>query len=79
MVMRWCLGTVQTQLQASKQELSLIAGAVLGLDGCLYNFAEKVANDIPTILQLIKTLVNVPDDLSRFATPIGKYHSLMPA
>ncbi|KAG0050163.1 hypothetical protein BGZ83_005055 [Gryganskiella cystojenkinii] len=71
MVIRWCLGTVQTQLQSSKQELTLIAGAILGLDGCLYNFAEKVANDVPTILQLIKTLVNVPDDLSRFATPIA--------
>ncbi|KAG0369575.1 hypothetical protein BGZ54_009551 [Gamsiella multidivaricata] len=71
-LMRWCLTTIQDQLnRGSKQELTLMAGAVVGLDNCLYSFSDKAAKDIPTILQIIKTLVNVPEDLSRFATPIA--------
>ncbi|KAF9898377.1 hypothetical protein BX616_004114, partial [Lobosporangium transversale] len=71
MVVRWCLTTIQEQLKPNaKQELTLVAGALIGLDNCLYSFADKVTKDVPTILQLVKTLVNVPEDLSRFATPI---------
>ncbi|KAI1315202.1 hypothetical protein EDD11_001140 [Mortierella claussenii] len=72
MLLRWCLTTIQEQLRpGSKQELSLVAGALIGLDNSLYSFADKVNTDVPTILQLVKTLVNVPEDLSRFATPIA--------
>ncbi|KAF9954135.1 hypothetical protein BGZ65_004221, partial [Modicella reniformis] len=73
-LMRWCLTVIQDQLnRGAKQELSLIAGAVVGLDNCLYSFADKAAKDVPTILRHIRTLVNVPEDLSRFATPIGTF------
>ena len=72
-VMRWCINSVQDQLKpGAKQELALIAGAITGLDNCLYNFSEKAAKDVPVILQLVKTLVNVPEDISRFAAPIGE-------
>ncbi|KAF9439193.1 hypothetical protein BGZ76_009365 [Entomortierella beljakovae] len=72
MLIRWCLMTIQDQLKpGSKQELTLVAGALVGLDNCLFSFSEKAVKDVPTILQLIKTLVNVPEDLSRFATPIA--------
>jgi len=71
--MRWCINSVQDQLKpGAKQELALIAGAITGLDNCLYNFSEKAAKDVPVILQLVKTLVNVPEDISRFAAPIGE-------
>lgn len=72
-VMRWCINIIQDQLKAgSKQELLLIAGAANGLDNCLYNFSEKAAKDVPVILQIVKTLVNVPEDIHRFAAPIGE-------
>ncbi|KAF8937820.1 hypothetical protein BGZ58_002088 [Dissophora ornata] len=71
-LMRWCLTTIQEQLKRdAKQELTLVAGALVGLDNCLYSFEDAAAKDVPTIMQLIKMLVNVPDDLSRFATPIA--------
>ncbi|GJJ77035.1 DNA-dependent protein kinase catalytic subunit [Entomortierella parvispora] len=71
-VMRWCISIAQDQLKpGAKQELTLIAGALVGLDNCLYNFSEKAVKDVPLILQLVKTLVNVPEDLSRFAAPIA--------
>ncbi|KAF9360313.1 hypothetical protein BGX34_007846, partial [Mortierella sp. NVP85] len=71
-LLRWCLNTIQDQLgRGAKQELTLIAGAVVALDSCLYSFADKVTKDVPTILRHIRTLVNVPEDLSRFATPIA--------
>lgn len=71
-LLRWCLNTIQDQLnRGTKQELTLVAGAVVALDNCLYSFADKVAKDVPTILRHIRILVNVPEDLSRFATPIG--------
>ncbi|KAF9585083.1 hypothetical protein BGW38_003973, partial [Lunasporangiospora selenospora] len=71
-LIRWCLTTVQEQLKPNaKQELNLIAGAIAGLDNCLYSFESKATKDVPTILQLIKTLVHVPEDLNRFATPIA--------
>ncbi|KAF9360792.1 hypothetical protein BGX26_007743 [Mortierella sp. AD094] len=72
MLMRWCLTTITDQLRpGAKQELTLVAGALVGLDNCLYSFSDKATKDVPAILQLIKTLVNVPEDLSRFATPIA--------
>ncbi|KAF9184663.1 hypothetical protein BGZ51_003206 [Haplosporangium sp. Z 767] len=72
MIMRWCLSTVQEQLKpGAKHELSLVAGALIGLDNFLYGFAHAATKDVPTILQIVKTLVNVPEDLSRFATPIA--------
>ncbi|KAF9401271.1 hypothetical protein BGX21_002182 [Mortierella sp. AD011] len=72
MLMRWCLTTITDQLRpGAKQELVLVAGALVGLDNCLYNFSDKAVKDVPAILQLIKTLVNVPEDLSRFATPVA--------
>ncbi|KAG0205959.1 hypothetical protein BGX33_007637 [Mortierella sp. NVP41] len=71
-VIRWCLSTVETQLSAGgKQELSLVAGAIIGLDNCLYSFSESASSKVPTILRFIKTLVNVPEDLSRFAAPVA--------
>ncbi|KAG0234361.1 hypothetical protein BGX31_004586 [Mortierella sp. GBA43] len=71
-LLRWCMSTIQEQLsRGTKQELTLIAGATVGLDNCLYSFADKVTKDVPTILRHVRTLVNVPEDLSRFATPIG--------
>ncbi|KAG0303333.1 hypothetical protein BGZ98_006787, partial [Dissophora globulifera] len=71
-LIRWCLTTIQEQLKrGAKQELSLVAGALLGLDNCLFSFEEVAAKDVPTILTLVQTLVNVPEDLSRFATPIA--------
>ncbi|KAF9116341.1 hypothetical protein BGX27_003334 [Mortierella sp. AM989] len=72
MIVRWCLTTINDQLKpGAKQELILVAGALVGLDNCLYSFADKATKDVPAILQLIKTLVNVPEDLSRFATPVA--------
>ena len=72
-IVRWCLTTVETQLSAGKkQELSLVAGAIIGLDSCLYSFSESALTKVPTILRFIKTLVNVPEDLSRYAAPVGK-------
>ncbi|KAF9986247.1 hypothetical protein BGZ75_002051 [Mortierella antarctica] len=70
-VLRWYLSAIQDQLKpGGKQELSLIAGAVGGLDSFLFSFADKASKDVPTILHIIKTLVNVPEDLTRFATPV---------
>ncbi|KAF9955057.1 hypothetical protein BGZ72_004086 [Mortierella alpina] len=72
-VLRWYLSVIQDQLKpGGKQELSLIAGAVGGLDNYLYSFADKAIKDVPLVLQIIKTLVNVPEDLSRFATPVDR-------
>ncbi|CAO3567705.1 unnamed protein product [Mortierella alpina] len=71
-VLRWYLSAIQDQLRpGGKQELSLIAGAVSGLDNFLYSFEHKASKDVPTMLQIIKTLVNVPEDLARFATPVA--------
>ncbi|KAF9965129.1 hypothetical protein BGZ70_005357 [Mortierella alpina] len=72
-VLRWYLSAIQDQLRpGGKQELSLVAGAVSGLDNFLYSFEHKANKDVPTILQIIKTLVNVPEDLARFATPVDR-------
>ncbi|KAG0254733.1 hypothetical protein BG011_005543 [Mortierella polycephala] len=77
-IMRWCLSTVQEQLKpGAKQELSLVAGALVGLDNFLYGFAHAATKDVPTILQIVKTLVNVPEDLSRFATPIANFTQII--
>ncbi|KAF9909938.1 hypothetical protein EC991_007741 [Linnemannia zychae] len=71
-IVRWCLNTVETQLSAGgKQELSLVAGALIGLDNCLYNFSESASSKVPTIMRFVKTLVNVPEDLSRYAAPVA--------
>lgn len=71
--MRWYLTIGQDQMKpGAKIDMSLMAGALIGLDNCLYGFSDKVTRDIPLLLELIKKLVNVPDDLSRYAVPIGK-------
>lgn len=73
--MRWCLTVGQDQLKpGAKVDMSHLAGALIGLDNCLYSFSDKITRDIPLLLQLIKKLVNVPDDMSRYAVPIGKDH-----
>ncbi|KAF9205542.1 hypothetical protein BGZ49_003876 [Haplosporangium sp. Z 27] len=72
MLIHWCISTITDQLKPGiKQTLKLIAGALLGLDNCLYSFSEKAEQDVPLILQIIKKLVNVPEDLSQYATPIA--------
>jgi DNA-dependent protein kinase catalytic subunit len=74
-IIRWCLNTVETQLGAGgKQELTLVAGALIGLDNCLYSFSESASSKVSTIMRFIKTLVNVPEDLSRYAAPVGLYY-----
>ncbi|KAF9135211.1 hypothetical protein BGW39_004143 [Mortierella sp. 14UC] len=71
-IIRWCLNTVETQLSAGgKQELTLVAGALIGLDNCLYSFSESASSKVPTIMRFVKTLVNVPEDLSRYAAPVA--------
>ncbi|KAF9934906.1 hypothetical protein FBU30_010173 [Linnemannia zychae] len=71
-IIRWCMSTVESQLSTGgKQELSLIAGAIIGLDNCLFSFSESASSKVPAILQFIKILVNVPEDLSRFAAPVA--------
>ncbi|KAF9155537.1 hypothetical protein BG015_009513 [Linnemannia schmuckeri] len=72
-IVRWCMSTVETQLSAGgKQELSLVAGAILGLDNCLYSLSsESAASKVPAIMRFVKTLVNVPEDLSRYAAPVA--------
>lgn len=74
-VIRWCMTTVETQLSAGgKQELSLVAGAVIGLDNCLYSLSSEIAaSKVPDIMKFVKTLVDVPEDLSRYAAPVGMY------
>ncbi|KAF9390467.1 hypothetical protein CPB97_009177 [Podila verticillata] len=71
-LMRWYLTIGQDQMKpGAKIDMSLMAGALIGLDSCLYSFSDKVTRDIPLLLELIKKLVNVPDDLSRYAVPIA--------
>ncbi|KAF8935223.1 hypothetical protein BGZ52_000691 [Haplosporangium bisporale] len=71
-LMRWYLTIGQDQMKpGAKIDMSLMAGALIGLDNCLYSFSDKVTRDIPLLLELIKKLVNVPDDLSRYAVPIA--------
>ncbi|KAG0293742.1 hypothetical protein BGZ96_002384 [Linnemannia gamsii] len=72
-VVRWCMTTVETQLSAGgKQELSLVAGAVVGLDNCLYSLSSEIAaSKVPDIMKFVKTLANVPEDLSRYAAPVA--------
>ncbi|KAG0357941.1 hypothetical protein BG005_002930 [Podila minutissima] len=71
-LMRWCLTVGQDQLKpGAKVDMSHLAGALIGLDNCLYSFSDKITRDIPLLLQLVKKLVNVPDDMSRYAVPIA--------
>ncbi|KAF9421804.1 hypothetical protein BGZ94_008743, partial [Podila epigama] len=71
-LLRWCITVIQDQLKpGSKYEMSLVAGALLGLDNTLFSFSNKVERDIRTILDLVMKLINIPEDLSRFATPVA--------
>ncbi|KAF9970692.1 hypothetical protein BGZ73_006560 [Actinomortierella ambigua] len=70
---RWFLATIQGQMKAgAKQELVLLAGALSGLDQFLFSFANKASKrDHQAILEEIKKIVNVPEDLSRLAAPVA--------
>ncbi|KAG0227795.1 hypothetical protein BGW42_002714 [Actinomortierella wolfii] len=70
---RWYLATIQGQMKAgAKQELVLLAGALSGLDHLMFSFSDRTTKrDQQAILEEIKKIVNVPEDLSRLAAPVA--------
>ncbi|KAF9159945.1 hypothetical protein DFQ26_006027, partial [Actinomortierella ambigua] len=70
---RWYLAAIQGQMKAgAKQELVLLAGALSGLDHFMFSFADRASKrDHQAVLEEVKKIVNVPEDLSRLGAPIA--------
>ncbi|KAI9317521.1 hypothetical protein BX666DRAFT_1633731 [Dichotomocladium elegans] len=72
---RWCLTTLENQLFVEGQaDNSIVAGAISSLDGLVcspHSTMTPDSKEIGTLYKVIKRLMDLPENLSRYAAPLA--------